>query len=169
MVVAPRAKNPQTSTTPFHGARRTVVDATGVILGRLASHVAKSILEGEEIVVVNAEQAVITGRKKSVVEAFKAKLGRRTLGSQTKAPKHPRRPDTYVRRVVRGMLPWKTPKGKRAYRRLKVYLGVPRELKDAAAQTLPDAVKDVRPSMTVGELMCVFGWTNPLEARQHAP
>jgi large subunit ribosomal protein L13 len=168
-VVAPRTKRPQKSTTPFHGARRTVVDAAGVIVGRLASYVAKSVLAGEEIVVVNAEKAVITGRKKSVVEAFKAKLGTRTLGSQTKAPKHPRRPETYVRRVVRGMLPWKTPKGKQAYRRLKVYLGVPRELKDAVTQTFPDAVKDIRPSMTVGELMCIFGWNNPLEARQHAP
>ena len=167
--MVPRSKRPQKSTTSFHETRRTVVDAAGVILGRLASYVAKSILAGEEIVVVNAEKAVITGRKKSIVEAFKARLGKRTLGSQKKAPKHPRRPDTYVRRVVRGMLPWKTPKGKRAYRRLKVYLSVPMELQNVAAQTFPDAVKDVRPSMTVGELMRIFGWSNPLEVSQRAP
>jgi large subunit ribosomal protein L13 len=151
------------------GTRKTVVDATGVILGRLASYVAKRILDGEEIVVVNAEKAVISGSKKYLLEAFKIRLGRRTLGSQTKAPKHPRRPEMYVRRVVRGMLPWKKPQGKIAYRRLEVYVGVPHALKEASTQTFPEAVKDLFPSMTVGELMGDFGWINPLEASHRAP
>jgi large subunit ribosomal protein L13 len=119
--------------------------------------------------VVNAEKAVISGSKEHVVDAFKTRLGRRTLGSQTKAPKHPRRPEMYVRRVVRGMLPWKKPRGKMAYRRLEVYVGVPHDLKDASPQTFPDAVKDLYPSMTVGTLMGIFGWTNPLEASHRAP
>lgn len=157
------------SRTRLTGTRKTVVDASGVIVGRLASYVAKRILTGEEIVVVNAEKAVISGRKGHVVDAFKTRLGRRTLGSQTKAPKHPRRPEMYVRRVVRGMLPWKKPRGKMAYRRLEVYVGVPHALKDASPQTFPDAVKDLYPSMTVGTLMGIFGWTNPLEASHRAP
>ncbi len=151
------------------GTHKTVVDASGVILGRLASYIAKRILNGEEIVVVNAEKAVISGSKKYLLDAFKTRLGRRTLGSQTKAPKHPRRPETYVRRVVRGMLPWKKPQGKIAYRRLEVYVGVPQALKDASTQTFPDAVKDLFPSMTVGALMGDFGWINPLEASHRAP
>lgn len=135
-----------------------VIDASGLILGRMASHVAKQLLKGEEVVVVNAERAVITGRKESLVEDFKTRLGTRTLGAQSKAPQHPRRPDTYVRRVVRGMLPWKTPKGKRAYGRLKVYIGVPQELSELESKTLPDAKKDSHPSMTVGEFLQVFSW-----------
>ncbi len=149
-------------------ARRTVVDASGAIVGRLASHVAKRLLDGYEIVVVNAEKAVIAGQTDHIVDAFKTRLGRRTLGSQTKAPKHPRRPETYVRRVVRGMLPWKQPRGKQAYRRLKVYLGVPPELQGTSVETFPDAVKDLSPSLTVGALMSIFGWTNPLEATHRA-
>ncbi|MFQ6075087.1 MAG: 50S ribosomal protein L13 [Candidatus Bathyarchaeia archaeon] len=141
--------------------RVAVIDASGLILGRLASHVAKRVLNGEEVAVVNAERAVITGRKGSIVESFKTRLGIRTLGTQKKAPQHPRRPDTYVRRVVRGMLPWKKPRGKRAYRRLKVYIGVPQELSESEFQTLPDAKKDSHPSMTVGEFLQVFGWENP--------
>lgn len=155
--------------TRLTGTRRMVVDASGAIVGRLASHVAKRLLDGREIVVVNAEKAVIAGRKDHIVDAFKTRLGRRTLGSQTKAPKHPRRPETYVRRVVRGMLPWKQPRGKQAYRRLKVYLGVPPELQGASVETLPDAVKDIYPSLTVGTLMSIFGWTNPLEVTHRAP
>ena len=162
-------KKPRSPQTRLTGTRRTVVDASGAIVGRLASHVAKRLLDGDEIVVVNAEKAIITGRTEHIVDAFKTRLGRRTLGTQTKAPKHPRRPETYVRRVVRGMLPWKKPRGKQAYRRLKVYLGVPPELQAASLETFPDAVKDPYPSLTVGALMTVFGWTNPLEASHHAP
>ena len=162
-------KRVRKSRTRLTGTRKTVVDASGVVVGRLASYVAKRLLTGEEIVVVNAEKAVISGSKEHVVDAFKTRLGRRTLGSQTKAPKHPRRPEMYVRRVVRGMLPWKKPRGKMAYRRLEVYVGVPQDLKDASPQTFPDAVKLLYPSMTVGALMGIFGWTNPLEASHRAP
>jgi large subunit ribosomal protein L13 len=149
--------------THHRGMRRTIIDASGLILGRLASYVAKQILMGEEIVVINAENAVITGSKKSVIAKYQTRLGTRTLGTQKKAPKHPRRPDTYIRRVVRGMLPWKKPKGKSAYRRLKVYISVPEELKGAPAHSFPHARKELRPSMTVGELMTIFGWKNPVE------
>ena len=145
------------------GVHATTIDASGLILGRLASHVAKRILLGEEIVVVNADKLVITGSKQNITEEFKARLGTKTWGSQKKAPKHARRPDTYVRRVVRGMLPWKKPRGKRAYRRLKIYIGVPESLGEVSTQTLPDARKNVRPFMTVGELLEVFGWENPLD------
>ena len=40
-----------------------VVDATGLVLGRLASVTAKSLLAGEEINIVNAEKVLITGGK----------------------------------------------------------------------------------------------------------
>ena len=134
-----------------------VIDATDLILGRLASHVAKLILTGERVAVINAENTVISGSKKNTVEKFKKRLEMRTLGSQKKAPKHARRPDTYVRRVVRGMIPWKKANGKSAYRRLKVYVGSPERIR-SPAQTIPEARKVIRPSMTVGELMQTFGW-----------
>lgn len=139
----------------------TIIDASELILGRLASNVAKRILTGEDIIVVNAEKAVITGSKKNIVEEFKTRLGTRTLGSQKKAPKHPRKPDTYVRKVVRGMLPWKKPKGKRAYKRLKVHIGVPESLGEFRIQTIPKIRKNIKPSMTVGELLKTFGWNSP--------
>jgi large subunit ribosomal protein L13 len=147
----------------------TVVDASGLVVGRLASYVAKRVLTGEDVIVINAEHAIITGRKRNLVERFQAKLDLRTLASQKKAPKRPRRPDTYVRRVVRGMLPWKKPKGKRAYKRLKVYIGVPEPLKDAPALTFPDAKKELRPSMKLGEFLEIFGWQHPLDGKKHTP
>lgn len=152
-----------TNTTHHQGRQRTVIDASGTILGRLASYVAKQVLSGNEIVIVNAEKAVISGRKQRIINDFKRHLEFRTLGSQKKAPKHPRRPDTYVRRVVRGMLPWKKARGQNAFRRLKVYISIPEDLEIAHLTFVSDAQKTLRPAMTIGELLTIFGWKNPLE------
>jgi large subunit ribosomal protein L13 len=139
----------------------TVIDASGLVLGRLASHVAKGILIGEDIVIINAEKAIITGNKENILNEFQTRLGTKTWGSQKKAPKHPRRPDTYLRRVVRGMLPWKKPRGKKAYSKLKVYIGIPEKYKEVMTTTFSDANKNIRPYMTVGELLQIYGWQPP--------
>jgi len=105
----------------------------------MASHVAKKALEGDYVIVVNAEKAVIAGRRKRILERVKTRLRTRTLGSLKKGPTHPRRSDTLIRRVVRGMLPWKKPHGKDAYRRVKVYIGLPEELTGKATMRVPQA------------------------------
>src|SRR3989442_14612138 len=84
-----------------------IVDASNLILGRMASYVAKKALDGKSMVVINAERAVISGNKERVVARAKLKLKTRTLGNLEKSPKHTAKPDGYVRRVIRGMLPWK--------------------------------------------------------------
>src|SRR5437879_6682395 len=61
-----------------------VVDASNLILGRMASYVAKQALEGKKMVVLNAERAIISGTKARVVARAKTKLKTRTLGSQDK-------------------------------------------------------------------------------------
>ena len=104
-----------------------VIDASNQVLGRVASVAAKRALCGDSVVVVNVEKAVISGRKLGVLAEAKHQLTTRTLGSQKRAPTHPRRPDVYARRVMRGMLPWKKPRGKTAFRNLRVYTGVPEE------------------------------------------
>ncbi|MEM4246661.1 MAG: 50S ribosomal protein L13 [Candidatus Bathyarchaeia archaeon] len=103
------------------------VDAENAILGRLASYVAKEALKGRSVVVVNAEKAVISGSKEGVLADVKMRLETHTLGAAEKAPVHYRRPDNYVRRVIRGMLPWRKPRGREAFRRIKVYVGKPAE------------------------------------------
>ncbi|HEY5620415.1 MAG TPA: 50S ribosomal protein L13 [Candidatus Bathyarchaeia archaeon] len=108
-----------------HPEPEEIVDATNLILGRMATYVAKQALNGKRVIVVNAEKAVISGTKERVVARAKTKLQTRTLASQEKAPTHPRRPDTYVRRVIRGMLPWKKSRGKQAFHRVRVYMGIP--------------------------------------------
>jgi len=135
-----------------------VIDARGLILGRMASILAKRLLQGESIVIVNAEKAVISGRRLSKVREARAFL---EIGHPGKGPFHPRRPDQIVRRTIRGMLPWKRPKGQQAYKRLRVFLSMPEELKGKEAQTIPDAnVERLKcPYITVEELAKEIGWT----------
>ena len=101
-----------------------VVNGEGLILGRMCSIVAKRILLGEQIVIVNAEKVMLSGKRKSKIAEAKEFLD---VGAPERGPFHSRRPDRIVRKTVRGMLPWKQPKGKAAYKRLKVYMGVPEE------------------------------------------
>ncbi|MCJ7463564.1 MAG: 50S ribosomal protein L13 [Thermoplasmata archaeon] len=118
-----------------------VINAEGLILGRLSSHVAKRLRNGEEIVILNAEKAVISGRRKQLVEFY---AHRRTRGaSQTKAkgPFYPRTSDAILKRTVRGMVEYKKPTGRAALKRLRVYLGVPKEFKDVKMETLETAKK----------------------------
>ncbi len=101
-----------------------VIDAEGAVLGRLASSLAKSLLDGEEIIVVNAEKAIIVGDPDEVIMRY---LTKRRLNHPRKGPHFPRMPDRIVKRTVRGMLPYKQPRGRDALHRLRVYMGVPKE------------------------------------------
>jgi large subunit ribosomal protein L13 len=116
-----------------------VIDATNQILGRLASYAAKNALNGNTVIVLNAEKAVISGKKSNIVEEAMRRLKTRTLANQTTAPVHQRRADLYLRRVVRGMLPWKKAKGKAAFQRVLVFIGVPEEYSNKKAARVPDA------------------------------
>jgi large subunit ribosomal protein L13 len=136
----------------------TVIDADGLILGRMASKIAKRLLEGEELVVVNAEKAVISGRKKSKISETKEFL---RVGGVGRGPYHYRRPDRIVRKTVKGMLPIRRPKGQQAYRRLRVYIGVPDDFRNQRMDTVPEAQakKLACPRFTVGELAKGIGWS----------
>jgi large subunit ribosomal protein L13 len=139
----------------------TVFDAEGLILGRMASQIAKRLLGGQEIVIVNAEKAVISGRRGNKVSEAKEFLG---VGGVGRGPFHYRRPDRVVRKTVKGMLPFKQPKGKQAYKRLRVFIGVPEDLKNQKMETVSDAqAQKLKCSyFTVGEFSKAIGW-NPGE------
>ena len=138
----------------------TIIDANGLILGRMASIVAKRLLNGEKIIIVNAEKAVISGKRRSVIEEAKDFL---KIGYPSMGPYHPRRPDEIVRRTVRGMLPRKKPKGQQAYKRLRVYIGFPEEMMGREIETIPEVdVTRLRcPYIKVSDIAQSIGW-NPV-------
>lgn len=134
-----------------------LINADGLILGRMASQVAKRLLNGEELIIVNAEKAVLSGKRKSKIAEAKQFL---EVGAPMRGPFHCRRPDRIVRKTVRGMLPYTQSKGKNAYARLKVFMGVPLALKDHPMDTFKEAqvTKLKGPRLTLLELAKEVGW-----------
>ena len=132
----------------------TVIDASGAVLGRMASIVAKRLLKGEEIAIVNAEKAIILGDEQRVKQEYREK---REIGTQRKGPFFPRMPHMIVKRTIRGMLPYQQPKGREALKRLKCYIGVPDEYKDANMERVGIPEKKPYKYITVEELSRYLG------------
>jgi large subunit ribosomal protein L13 len=120
----------------------TVIDGKNLIYGRLSSNVAEMIMSGEEVVVLNAEYLVITGEKEVTFASFKMKVD---CGDTTKrkGPFYPRRADLLFKRCVRGMIPWTTSTGRDAYRRLHVFVGVPKQFTDCEMVRPQEAIREI--------------------------
>ena len=65
-----------------------VINGENMIMGRLASVIARKLLEGNRVVVVNAEKIAISGNKRSIVNEYKAMLEIGTLRNPKRGPKH---------------------------------------------------------------------------------
>jgi large subunit ribosomal protein L13 len=113
-----------------------VIDADGCVAGRLASSVAKRLLEGEEIIIVNAENAVVSGNPKAIEKFFLEKVDK---GDPYHGPFYPKDSEKVLRRIIRGMLPFHKTSGREAFRRLKVYRSVPDELKNEGIEVIEKA------------------------------
>lgn len=116
----------------------TVIDGRDNILGRLSSVVAERIMDGEEIVIVNAEAVVVTGAREMVFSEFKAKVDR---GQIRKGPYYPRRADLLLKRTIRGMIPFYKTSGREAYRRIHTFVGVPPQFADAEKEKNENALR----------------------------
>jgi len=133
---------------------KRVINAEGATLGRLCTAVAKSLLNGDEIAVINSEKAVISGKKKMIKEEFKEK---RDIGTYRKGPFYHRSPERIVKRSVRGMIPYQKPHGREAYKRLKCYIGVPEEFKDQKAEFIENAKQNHVDYITIEEVSRSLG------------
>ena len=126
-----------------------IYNGEGMILGRLATRVAKEALLGEEVVVVNCDKIIISGTK---VNTFKREKERRLRkGYPLKSAKFTRLPERVVRRSIRGMLPWKQARGKEAFKRIMCFRDVPANVADKEMITTEDKLPTLR-FTTVGEV-----------------
>ena len=115
-----------------------LIDATNKILGRFCSQVAKKVLLGEYVVIINAKDAIISGTKRNIHESHLAKLNISTATNPLKGPFHERRPDTFMRRVIKQMLPRKKFRGKEALKRVHVYISeIPERFKIRYQKIVP--------------------------------
>ncbi|GFR60771.1 60S ribosomal protein L13A, partial [Elysia marginata] len=121
-----------------------VIDGRGHLLGRLASIVAKTLLNGQRVVVVRCEGINISGNFYRNKLKFLKYLKKRCNVNPARGPFHFRAPSKQFWRVIRGMLPHKTTRGKEALGRLKVFEGIPAPYDKRKRMVVPSALKVLR-------------------------
>lgn len=137
------------------------IDGKGLRLGRAASRIAKQLMAGKKVVLVNVEKVVVSGDRDSVKSKYARWMSIRTLKNPEEVGmKQHRSPDRLFHGAVKNMLP-KTPSGKDALKGLKVYIGIPEALTAAQFQTIDEVdVKHLRgPYMELGEVSKSLGWS----------
>lgn len=109
-----------------------LIDAKDLIAGRVAAFAAKNALLGEPIDIINCEKAVIVGSRAYIIERYRAK---KRMGTYL-GPFYPKNPDMFMRRLVRGMIAHKTVRGRKAFSKVKCFIGVPRSFEGKKAETI---------------------------------
>jgi len=101
---------------------KLVYDGKDAVFGRMATVVAKELLRGNSVDVINCEDVIISGDKSLFAKKILAKRAMGS-GSSMKGPQYSRVADRLIKRMIRGMLPWDRKKGQDAYNRLRCYVG----------------------------------------------
>eukprot|EP01036_Dinobryon_divergens_P028580 gene28580-37544_t len=140
-----------------------VIDGKGHLLGRLTSIVAKQLLQGKKIVVVRAEQIVISGSLKRNKVKYAQFIKKRMNTNPKRGPFHFRSPARIFWRTLRGMLPHKTKRGQLALGRLAAFEGIPEPYDKKKRVVVPAALKVIRlrsdrPFTVLGALSKEVGW-----------
>ena len=95
-------------------------------MGRVAIFAAKQALLGRKVFVVNSGEALITGRKSNILEKYKTMRARG--GTAQKGPFFSKSPEKIMKRIIRGMIPYKKGRGRTALKDVLCYNDVPKEL-----------------------------------------
>ena len=135
-----------------------IIDAEHTIIGRLATKVAKEALGGQSVVVLNAEKALFSGNQATTVQKYQRLRG--DIGTRHKGPYIQRRPDMFMKRVIRGMLPTSGARGREAYKRIRIYMGVPEEFKGKQTVKIDSTYTSLGTMKftSVGEVCKELGW-----------
>tara|TARA_Y100000310_G_C20519686_1_gene733033 strand:+ start:127 stop:552 length:426 start_codon:yes stop_codon:yes gene_type:complete len=133
-----------------------IIDGNKLLLGRVCSFVAKAALMGEEIKIINCEKLIVSGNKKKVLANEKTRRARK--GYPLKSAKFSKLPDKYVKRTVRGMLPYKKERGLAAFKNIKCYVGVPSEFAEQKAEGVSGAEIKKLPSLNYISVEEICNW-----------
>merc|ERR1712054_370654 len=123
------------------------------------------LLRGQKIVVVRCEALIFSGSLFRNNITFHEFLHKANNTNPRRNFKHFRSPSRMFWRVIRGMLPHKTARGKAALQRLKVFEGIPYPYDAKKRMVVPQAlkvlrIKSFRNTCKVGDLCSMVGWRN---------
>jgi large subunit ribosomal protein L13 len=141
-----------------------VVNGAGCIAGRMCSHVSKLLLKGNRVTIVNAEKAMLSGQRNRTIQLYKEHLEINSATNPIHGPFHPRRPDRILTKMVRGMMPKRKASGIEAFKRLRVYISIPEQLKNSTMESFEDSkiTKPVSYYITIGDLAKEIGWSGEM-------
>ena len=140
------------------------IDATDCIAGRMCSQISKLLLKGHRVRVVNAEKTMMSGNRYMIIDSYRKFLTISSATNPINGPVHPRRPDRILTKMIRGMLPKRKSSGISSFKRLRVYISVPPELKDAKMETFKNS-KIRKPQsyyLSLGDVAKEIGWNGVL-------
>lgn len=148
-----------------------VINARDHVAGKLATFIAKNILEGQQVIVINTEYLVLTGPMERGIGRFKDYLNKRRLTKPEKGQKHHRSPSMFLQRIVRRMVPKRKVKGQRALKLLTVHESCPDEFMNSKWLVCPKAQlkntsDEIRKSFYIKDMLVKFGWKYSKEAEQ---
>lgn len=143
-------------------SEKVVINAEGQIAGRIAARAAKMLVGGSEVAIINSEMAIISGTLADKVSRMQSRRAQRNKRNPEEGPKYPRVPHLFLRRIVGGMVPGKSQRGRDAMHRLRCYIGVPKDI-DASKAVAPfekanKPAETLQKSTTVGAVCAAFGW-----------
>src|SRR3989338_5123831 len=113
-----------------------IIDANNLVLGRLASFAAKQALLGEKIEIINSGEVIIVGDKRIIIEKYRQ---RRARGNPHHGPYFPIQADRIMKRTIRNMLPHKQYKGKKAFKNIRCYIGMPESMNKESVISVENA------------------------------
>ena len=136
------------------------VDASGQIVGRMSSKIAKILLSGDSVVIVHADKALFSGHRSNVMGDFFDRLTIASVVHPKHGPFHPRTPDRILTRTIRGMIPRTKSSGAAAIRRLRVYTDVPKGMEKISFINFEEAkaTKPLAYYVPLGEVAERIGW-----------
>merc|ERR1712241_579828 len=135
--------------------KAVVIDGRGHMMGRLASIVAKLVLNGQKVVIVRCEEINISGNFYRNKLKYLDFLRKRCNVKPSRGAFHFRAPSKIFWRTVRGMTPHKTERGKDALKRLQTFEGVPPPYDKKKKLVIHSALKVLR--LKAGRRYCSLG------------
>ena len=141
--------------------KQIIVDASNCIAGRICSNVSKLLIQGNRVVIINSERAMLSGNRYKTIEDYKKYLEVGSVTNPIHGPYHPRRPDRILTKMVRGMISRRKSSGILAFKRLRVYIGMPTELQSSKEIKIFDDAKITKSEsyyITIGDVAKQIGW-----------
>lgn len=144
--------------------KSVIIDGKNHMMGRLAAHVAKMILNGKHVTVVRCEAINISGNFYRNKLKYLDFLKKRCNVNPKRGPYHFRAPSKIFWRCIRGMIPHNTKRGQHALRELlRTYEGVPAPYDKKKRFVIPKALRITRLApgrkwAVLGRLSHEVGW-----------